>query len=81
MSDIVISVRISIANLGGSELEAIETNPSIQDLFRQKQALIEEMNQAKKVAAELAAEPYLDKIAEIDRMYGMMLSMVGDNQG
>lgn len=80
MTDLVTSVRISIAKLGGSELEAIDTNISIQDLFQQKQKLLEEMNQAKKVAAAAAAKPYLDKIAEVDRMYGMMLSMVGDNR-
>lgn len=80
MTDLVTSVRISIASVGGSELEAIENNLSIQDLFQQKQKLLEEMNQAKKVAVEMAAKPYLDRIAEIDRMYGMMLSMVGDNR-
>lgn len=80
MIDLVTSVRISVANQGGSELDAIENNINIRDLFQQKQKLIADMNQAKKSAAEAAAIPYLDKIAEIDRMYGMMLSMIEGNQ-
>lgn len=80
MSDLIRSVRINIANLGGSELKAIATNESMQDLFRQKQALMAEMNAAKRKAAEEAAQPYLDAIKELDQMYGMMLQFVGDNK-
>lgn len=80
MSDLIRAVRINIANLGGSELKAVATNEGMQDLFKQKQALMSEMNAAKKRAAEEAAQPYLDAIREIDQMYGMMLTFIGDNK-
>lgn len=80
MSDLIRTVRINVAKLGGSELKAVANNESLQDLFKQKQSLVAEMNQAKKRASDEAAKPYLEAIAEIDRMYGMMLTMIGDNR-
>lgn len=80
MSDLIRSVRINIASIGGSELKAVSSNESLQELFKQKQALMSEMNAAKRKAADEAAQPYLDAIKELDQMYGMMLTMVGDNK-
>lgn len=80
MSDLIRIARINVANLGGSEIKAVATNEGMQELFRQKQALIVEMNAAKRQAAEAAAQPYLEAIREIDQMYGMMLTFIGDNR-
>ena len=80
MSDVIKSARLSVSNLGGSELKAVATNEGLQELFKQKQALMAEMNVAKRQAADAAAQPYLDAIAEVDQMYAMLLAMLGDNK-
>jgi hypothetical protein len=80
MSDLIKSVRLSISNIGGSELKAVADNEGMQEMFKQKQALIAEMNTAKRQAADTAAAPYLEAIAELDQMYAMMLTMIGDNK-
>ena len=80
MSDLIKSVRLSISNIGGSELKAVADNEGMQEMFKQKQALIAEMNTAKRQAADAAAAPYLEEIAELDQMYAMMLTMIGDNK-
>lgn len=79
MDDLVRRVRQNIANAGGSEAMAISTNESLRLLWADKQSLLEEMNRAKKAAAEEAARPYLDLITEVDQQYAFLLQMVGDN--
>ena len=76
----VKKVRNTIAQLGGSELKALATDESLQELFTQKQILHAEMNAAKRKAAEEAAKPFLESIAEIDIMYGMLLRFIGENK-
>jgi hypothetical protein len=80
MSDLIRAVRLNIASVGGNELKAVASSESLQDLFKQKQALTAEMNIAKRKAMEEAAKPYLEAIHEIDQMYGMMLQFIGDNK-
>lgn len=80
MCDVIKSARLSVSNLGGSELKAVAANEGLQELFKQKQALMAEMNVAKRAAADAAAEPYLEAIAEVDNMYAMLLAMLGDNR-
>ncbi len=80
MSDVIKSARLSVSNLGGSELKAVAANEGLQELFKQKQALMAEMNVAKRNAADAAAIPYLEAIAEVDQMYAMLLAMLGDNK-
>lgn len=79
MSDLVSRIRKNIAKMGGSEAKAIATNSGLKSLWADKQALLSEMNSAKKAAAEEAAKPYLELIAEIDEQYAVLLQMVGDN--
>jgi hypothetical protein len=79
MSDLVARIRKNIAKMGGSEAKAIATNSGLKSLWADKQALLSEMNRAKKEAAEAAARPYLELIAEIDEQYAVLLQMVGDN--
>jgi hypothetical protein len=78
MSDILKGVRISITNSGSSELAALDANEGLKELFEQRQKILKEMNLAKKAAAELAAKPFQDSLAEIDRQYAMILSMISD---
>ena len=80
MNDTVKTVRQNLAKLGGSELAAVASNDYLKDLFDQKQQLLREMNIAKRQAADEAAKPYLETIAEIDRMYAMMLTLLGNNE-
>ena len=80
MSDLIKQTRLSISNLGGSELKAVATNESLQELFRQKQELVAEMNQAKRAAADLAAQPYLEAIKEVDEMYAVLLVLFSNNR-
>ena len=79
MDELVKNVRLQVTSLGGSEVKAINDNDGLKELFEKRQALIEEMNAAKRKAADEAAKPYIDAIAEVDKMYSMLLTMVGDN--
>lgn len=79
MSELIQRVRKNIAEAGGSEALALSTDASIKQLWADKQELIQEMNQAKKAAAEEAAKPYLDLIEEINKQYAFLLQMIGDN--
>lgn len=76
MSDLIKNARVYASNLGKSELNAVSKNEQLQELFAQKQALVAEMNQAKRAAADLAAEPYLEVIEEIDQTYSILLKMI-----
>ena len=80
MSDLVSRIRTNISKAGGSETYAIESNTGLKSLWADKQALIQEMNQAKRSAAEAAAKPYLELIEEIDIQYAVLLQMVGENR-
>lgn len=76
MSDLIKNARLHASNLGKSELKAVATNENLQELFKQKQALTAEMNQAKRIAAEEAATPYLAAIHEVDQTYSMLLKII-----
>lgn len=81
MSDLIRNVRLYISKNGNSELDIVANDEYMQDLFRKKQELINEMNITKRKAADDAAVPYLEAIAEIDKAYAMMLSLSGNNEG
>lgn len=81
MSDLIKNVRLNLSKHGNSELEIVANDEYLQDLFKQKQDLINEMSAAKRRAADEAAQPYLDAIAEVDKVYGMMLTLMSDNRG
>ncbi len=80
MSDLIRNVRLYISKHGNSELEIVANDEYMQDLFRKKQELINEMNNTKRKAADEAAAPYLEAIAEIDRQYAMMLTLNGNSE-
>ena len=77
MSDLIKTVRKNISSLGNSEVQLRSNNEGLQELWQQKQQLLAEMNAAKKKAAEEAAKPYLEAIAEIDEMYATILALTG----
>ena len=77
MSDLIKIVRKNISSLGNSEVQLRSNNEGLQELWQQKQQLLAEMNAAKKKAAEEAAKPYLEAIAEVDEMYATILALTG----
>ena len=77
----VKEIRAVISQLGGSEIKAVATDENLKELFAQKQLLYAEMNTAKRLAAEQAAKPFLDAIAQIDKDYAFLLRFIGDNKG
>jgi hypothetical protein len=79
MSDLIRQVRLNLNKLGGSELKAVADNEGLKELFSQRQALISEMNAAKKRAIAEAGAPYESALTELDQMYSMMLQFIGDN--
>lgn len=81
MSDLIKNVRLNLSKHGNSELEIVANDEYLQDLFKQKQDLINEMSAAKRRAADEAAQPYLDAISEVDKVYSMMLTLMSDNRG
>jgi len=74
------TIRATIAQLGGSELKVLATDEGMQELFAQKQALYTEMHAAKRRAAEEAAKPFLEAIADLDKMYAILLRLKGENK-
>ena len=81
MSDLIRNVRLSLSKHGNSEISMVANDEYLQDLFKQKQDLINEMSAAKRKAADEAAKPYLEAIAEVDKVYGMMLILMNDPKG
>lgn len=76
---VVATIRKNIASAGGSELKALELHDSLREIWRMRQETIQAMNVARKLASDQASEPFLAKLAELDRQYAFMLQMVGDN--
>lgn len=81
MSDtsLIKKIRSMLTAVNGSETKAIATDENIKSLWKDRQALVLEMNKAKKIAAEEAAIPYLDLIKDIDEQYAMMIALVSDS--
>jgi hypothetical protein len=75
MSDVLRGVQNQISSLGGSELDAVQNMPMLQDMWDKLQDLRKEMNEAKKKASEEAAKPYLEAMETIQRRYAFMLKM------
>lgn len=79
MNQNLTGARIAIAQLNGNEARAISSNSMMKDLWTRRQALMLEMNEAKKRAAEEAARPYQAQIEDIDTEYAFLLHLVNDN--
>jgi outer membrane murein-binding lipoprotein Lpp len=71
-------LRKSIAAGGKNEVDARNNQEELKKLFAQKQQLLQEMNAAKKQAAEEAAAPFLAQIKEIDEYYCVLLTLTSE---
>lgn len=66
---------MQLKNIGNSEFAAVAENQALQALFDERQALIAEMNVAKKEAAAKAAEPYQEALSKLEANYAMYLKL------
>lgn len=72
---ILRKVRAEISRVGGSEHLVAEGFGGMEDMFNQIQQLREEMNAAKRAAAEEAARPYLEAMQAVEKRYAMLLKL------
>ena len=75
LEDIVKRTRGNLSKMGKSELKIVASDEGLQEIFAQKQVLLIEMNNARRIAADEAARPYLEAINDLDKMYAMLLTM------
>lgn len=79
MTAALYKARKAVAHSGGSEVFCLVNNEGLHELWKQRQAILEQMNIAKKAAAAAAAAPYLDMLVELDEEYSMLLRMIGES--
>lgn len=68
-------VRKQLMTSGLSEAEVLSDSEGIRNLFDQIQKLKREMNEAKKKAADEAAQPYLETIEIIEKRYALLIKL------
>ena len=67
--------RTHLTSSNRSEVSVMEELPDAADIWRQIQQVKQEMNEAKRKAAELAAKPYLAQIAALEAEYALVLKL------
>lgn len=75
MSQLLQQARADLAAAGKSEFSLHDKFENMTELFKKIQLLREEMNFAKKEAAEQAAKPYLELIEEIQTEYALFIKL------
>lgn len=68
-------VRKELKDSGRDVLSVLDTNPALEEIMDQIQALRMEMNSAKKKAAEEAAKPFLEQINDLESEYSLILKL------
>ncbi len=76
MGDGLANVRKSLNKGGVSEIALHNRHEDLKELWEERQRLLSEMNVAKRKAAEQAAQPYLEKLQEIEQNYATILSLI-----
>ncbi len=59
-----------------NELSIIDDQPALLEIWQKMQQLREEMNEAKKIAAAKAAEPYLETMVALEKNYAFLLKLI-----
>ena len=67
--------REHLSGAGQSEVALMEDLPGAEDLWKDIQDLKQEMNAAKRKAADEAAAPYLVKLKELEDQYAFVLKL------
>lgn len=68
--------RRDLVSSGGSEVDVRQNLPSMTELWDEIQILRAEMNKAKKKASQEAAEPFLERITELEDQYALALKLL-----
>lgn len=68
--------RRDLVSSGGSEVDVRQNLPSMTELWDEIQILRAEMNKAKKKASKEAAEPFLERITELEDQYALALKLL-----
>jgi hypothetical protein len=80
MTNAIDKIRLNVSELKGNEAKAINENPSLADLFKKRQELLYDMNQACLKAMSKAKKPFLTKLEEIEKEYAFLLQFTADNK-
>ena len=72
---VLTDVRSKLAVVNVNELNIVDNQPALFDLWTRMQDLREEMNLAKKAASHLAAMPYLELIENLEKQYALLLRL------
>lgn len=67
--------RKEMAEAGTTEVSIREKIPGIDELWREIQDLRQQMNEAKKKAANEAAEPFLEKIKDLENQIAFIAKL------
>lgn len=78
MTNFITAVRKHLNEKGVSEIALREKYEDLQRIWKQKQKLLQEMQQAQQQAAEAAAGPYLQQIQDLDQNYATIISLIAD---
>lgn len=75
--DTLNRTRRDLATRGSTEAGILSDLPAAEDIWSEIQQVRNEMNKAKRAAAEKAAEPYKEKLAELETQYTLVLKLGG----
>jgi len=78
MTHVIANVRKHITADGKSEIILRQRYEDLQQIWMERQTLLAEMNQAKKKAAEEAAQPFQQRLSELDENYATILALVSE---
>ncbi len=67
--------RKTLAKAGNTEISLREDLPGVDELWREIQNLRLEMNEEKRMAAEKAAEPFLEKIKDLEDQIALVMKL------
>lgn len=67
--------RKELAEAGTTEVSMREEIPGIDELWREIQDLRQQMNEEKKKAAKKAAEPFLEKIKDLENQIAFVAKL------
>lgn len=73
--DILKQARDYLAGTTETEVGILEELPGAEELWKEIQQVKQEMYDAKRKAAEEAAEPYLKKLEKLEEQYALIIKL------
>lgn len=80
MTHIITNVRKHMTSNGKSEITLRQRYEDLHEIWLERQTLLREMNQAKIQAAEAAAQPFQQRLSELDENYATILALLSEVQ-